>query len=271
MLKPILLTMVTSYLLWQPVQAVQLTACSHAMSQTDITTCYSEQYKAADAELNRVYKVIRQNLSKAEREKLVEAQRAWIPFRDKNCEHQTFSSANDSLHTAYKNGCLANVTAARTLELQYIYPNLFGTLPATPAAPVIPVLPAPTPQPITVAPPADAIPAPTRPPVATTKPVKPMPNPNQLTAQSLLGNWQTVETGYGMEVRFNSANGVNTFNSYLNSTPFETGTWSMNNGVLTIAAPNGQALYVYNKVTLDNGILTLYEQQGGVEHYRKMQ
>ena len=44
--------------------------------------CYEARYAAADKELNRVYNAALKRLSEDEKKKFIEAQRAWVRYRD---------------------------------------------------------------------------------------------------------------------------------------------------------------------------------------------
>lgn len=62
--------------------------CANAQTQMDLNSCFCNEYKKADTELNRVYQqVLAANKDDAARtEKLKVAQRAWIAFRDAQME-----------------------------------------------------------------------------------------------------------------------------------------------------------------------------------------
>lgn len=53
-------------------------------TQTEINSCYGDEYKRADAAMNLVYKAALKRLEKDKKavEKLKAAQRAWLVFRD---------------------------------------------------------------------------------------------------------------------------------------------------------------------------------------------
>ena len=62
--------------------------CANAMTQFDMNNCFCAQYQKADAELNRVYRQLlaANEADKVSTEKLKNAQRAWIAFRDAELE-----------------------------------------------------------------------------------------------------------------------------------------------------------------------------------------
>jgi uncharacterized protein YecT (DUF1311 family) len=105
-----------------PLHAQEIPICVNtAQSQADINECSTQRYKAADAFLNRSYREVIANLNPKQQEKLKEAQRAWISFRDSNCEAQSFDYAKGSLYTHVYNDCLTTVTQIRNDELRRVY------------------------------------------------------------------------------------------------------------------------------------------------------
>jgi uncharacterized protein YecT (DUF1311 family) len=58
------------------------------LSQAELNECYGNAYKKADAELNVLYRQITARLKddKATTKLLVAAQRAWVAFRDAECD-----------------------------------------------------------------------------------------------------------------------------------------------------------------------------------------
>ena len=60
---------------------------SPGLSQAELNECYGNAYKKADAELNILYGQITARLKddKATAKLLVAAQRAWVAFRDAEC------------------------------------------------------------------------------------------------------------------------------------------------------------------------------------------
>ena len=52
------------------------------------------------------------------KEALREAQRAWIRFRDAECDFRTFSSRMGSIYPTLRAGCLEDLTRARTEQLR---------------------------------------------------------------------------------------------------------------------------------------------------------
>ncbi|NTZ82837.1 DUF1311 domain-containing protein [Burkholderia metallica] len=94
--------------------------CADATDQATMTACADRAYKKSDGELNRTYQAVTERLRNARplADKLVNAQRAWIAYRDAECH---FSSANAEGGSAYPmvvSTCLDDLTKARTETLK---------------------------------------------------------------------------------------------------------------------------------------------------------
>jgi uncharacterized protein YecT (DUF1311 family) len=93
--------------------------CGDLTNQTDMNTCAGQAYSKADAELNAVYKQIEARLKDdADTKKLlVTAQKAWIGFRDAQCNF-TSSEVTGSLYPFISYTCLYGQTLSRTQDLK---------------------------------------------------------------------------------------------------------------------------------------------------------
>ena len=94
--------------------------CPRALTQRDIDRCAAEQFKKADTELNRVYNRISARISPSDRAALVEAQRAWLSYRDSNCKAER-QLHGGSIAPTVEAFCLQDITEARSKELIRIY------------------------------------------------------------------------------------------------------------------------------------------------------
>ncbi len=107
--------------------------CANATTQADMNICANEDYGAADTELNVVYKqTVTAMRAKDEEladmsadyvgaeEALKKAQRAWIGYRDGQCELAGFAARGGSLEPMLVSVCLAELTRARTEELKVL-------------------------------------------------------------------------------------------------------------------------------------------------------
>ena len=110
--------------------AAQAKECADEPGGSPMAECFRARYEAADAALNKVYNEALKGLSEPERTKLIEAQRAWLRYRDaglalmieRNKDARSYGSL---LVGDYK----AKVTERRVQELKYIF--------ASPAAPPV--------------------------------------------------------------------------------------------------------------------------------------
>jgi uncharacterized protein YecT (DUF1311 family) len=97
--------------------------CDQAATQQEMNQCAAQQYKIADQALNQAYKRVVANLAqnKPALDKLREAQRAWIGFRDANCTAQAALHQGGSIQPTILNSCMATVTTTRAEELGRAY------------------------------------------------------------------------------------------------------------------------------------------------------
>lgn len=95
------------------------TSCENATTQGAMNECAAQSYRNADAELNRAYKTLTSQMKndKESVRKLVVAQRAWIAFRDSECDLQSTQAKGGSVQGMVLNMCLEEQTRARTKML----------------------------------------------------------------------------------------------------------------------------------------------------------
>ena len=91
--------------------------CAEAQSQAEMTICWGNQYKAADAKLNQVYRQFTAKLDDEEKAQLKTAQAAWLKYRDANCEFVADQYKGGTMRPMIAAICLADVTDNRTKEL----------------------------------------------------------------------------------------------------------------------------------------------------------
>ncbi|MDZ3831141.1 MAG: lysozyme inhibitor LprI family protein [Sphingopyxis sp.] len=105
--------------------------CDDAMTQFELNTCTYRAYERADAAMNAQWKItsrrMKQNDANIDRrhdnragyfDTLLAAQRAWLTYRDKHCANEGYAMRGGSAEPMVINGCLAQLTAARTKQLQ---------------------------------------------------------------------------------------------------------------------------------------------------------
>ena len=89
---------------------------------SEMLDCISAELTRQDARLNENYKRLTSKLSAKRKEGLLEAQRAWIKFRDTNCSFYYDPEGGSAAHLA-GNECVLNATADRAAELRNLSPN----------------------------------------------------------------------------------------------------------------------------------------------------
>lgn len=93
---------------------------SQDLNQMQLTECANQAAKQADAELNRVYGALQGKIEPAAQQRLRDAQRAWIAFRDKECLFRTNGGADQpgSIWPMEVLDCTADLTRARIKDLK---------------------------------------------------------------------------------------------------------------------------------------------------------
>lgn len=84
---------------------------------SEMLDCISAELTRQDARLNENYKRLMSKLSAKRKQGLLEAQRAWIKFRDTNCSFYYDPEGGSAAHLA-GNECILNATADRATELK---------------------------------------------------------------------------------------------------------------------------------------------------------
>ena len=94
--------------------------CANATDQRSMDECASNSFKAANVELNAVYKEIIQRLKDNANGKtlLVTAQRSWLAFRDSECKFTASGVSGGSVYPMIYAYCLAGLTTTRTKDLK---------------------------------------------------------------------------------------------------------------------------------------------------------
>jgi uncharacterized protein YecT (DUF1311 family) len=83
----------------------------------DMIDCILAETKQQDARLNENYKRLMSKLSEERKKALLEAQRAWIRFRDANCTFWDDPAGGQSAAVTAKE-CILTMTADRASELE---------------------------------------------------------------------------------------------------------------------------------------------------------
>lgn len=78
--------------------------------------CTSAEIEAQDAKLNVAYQQAMRGLEEGPRQKLREAQRAWIKFRDTKCASE--ANSGGTMDILNSGSCILDATVRRTIELE---------------------------------------------------------------------------------------------------------------------------------------------------------
>ena len=97
-------------------QAQSGSSCS-GTTQIDFNFCAKEKWKAADAELNRLWRLAKSTAdSRGEGHALLEAQRSWLRQRDGKCDPEL--SGDGSAAPMFYWSCMEEMTLSRNAELR---------------------------------------------------------------------------------------------------------------------------------------------------------
>ncbi len=86
----------------------------NTLGQIGLNRCAEQRFAVADAELNRLYAEVRPAQSGGT---FVEAQRAWLAFRDLACVAETEGFEDGSMYPMILNRCLERQTNRRIEDL----------------------------------------------------------------------------------------------------------------------------------------------------------
>jgi uncharacterized protein YecT (DUF1311 family) len=114
-------------------------SCDWVKTQLEMTKCSDEQYRKADARLNALYTktvgILEKNVASAKYakdatqtkyneaalQKLREAERVWIQYRDLHCDAAKHEYEDGSMSSMVWTGCMKEVTEHRIEELRHAY------------------------------------------------------------------------------------------------------------------------------------------------------
>ncbi|MCP4385731.1 MAG: DUF1311 domain-containing protein [Hyphomicrobiales bacterium] len=107
--------------------------CANATSNVEMTDCAWKAYKAADKELNVVWKHVMATIkpedylpadaAKTWKDDLLSSQRAWITFKEKDCDAVAYEWYGGTGANLAVGSCLYNHTVQRTNDLKARYLN----------------------------------------------------------------------------------------------------------------------------------------------------
>lgn len=112
-------------------QAQEANPCSDARNTIEIRECLDKAYMRADAELNAVWKQVMGQVGDADylpakertawKDELLESQRAWIQFKEHDCDAVGFEWYGGTGAAGATLNCLLAHTEARTADLKERY------------------------------------------------------------------------------------------------------------------------------------------------------
>ena len=106
---------------------VLIFVCSIGFSQTQNQLNHEayEAYQKADAEMTATYKLVMNKISDAnQKQLLLQAQRAWIKFKEAHCNSVASLYEGGSMKPMVYSYCLVEVTNQRNKELKEFLKNL---------------------------------------------------------------------------------------------------------------------------------------------------
>jgi uncharacterized protein YecT (DUF1311 family) len=92
--------------------------CANPVSNIEYKECAYRAYVASDKKLNQIYKQIVSTLGGKEKQHLIDAELAWIKYRDANCDFEVYRNLGGTGYGGFLSNCLKRMTSARTKELQ---------------------------------------------------------------------------------------------------------------------------------------------------------
>ncbi len=97
--------------------------CKNPQTQTELNICSGLDYQRADKQLNLVYNQVRNLVSANHRSQLIIAQKAWISFRDVDCQFAQSAVAGGTMAPLITNSCRTDLTKKRVSELNSYLQN----------------------------------------------------------------------------------------------------------------------------------------------------
>lgn len=103
--------------------------CADPVTQSDMRFCAARDYEAADVELNRQWRITSDHMKAADATSpgtpgkgyfavLLDAQRAWLKFRDTHCISAGYRARGGSMQPTLVALCRIYLTQERTLQLK---------------------------------------------------------------------------------------------------------------------------------------------------------
>jgi uncharacterized protein YecT (DUF1311 family) len=93
-------------------------SASYSQTQAEMNQTSAQGYYKADAELNKVYKILMSKLDEKGKALLIKAENDWLKYRDSHCKFEASFYEGGSMQPMIYSGCLESVTMDRIKELK---------------------------------------------------------------------------------------------------------------------------------------------------------
>lgn len=100
--------------------AAKTSNCEKAQTQLEMNQCAQAKKAQTDKRLNDVYRRYRQRLQPAHKQKLTDAQRAWLAFRESWCSFIASGAEGGTVQPLVLSECLRGVTEQRIKQLEQV-------------------------------------------------------------------------------------------------------------------------------------------------------
>ena len=100
--------------------AAQSPPCSDVKSQPEINACERQLADKSDAEMDKLYKKLQVTVDGAALKALNEAQRAWLAYREQECDFETIGEDGGSIRPMEEAICYRLKTTVRITELKQL-------------------------------------------------------------------------------------------------------------------------------------------------------
>ena len=102
----------------------QADPCTTRANQLELTQCADRELAKSDALLNQTYRKLVADLDDEHRPLLQKAQRAWVGFRDADCDLDASVALGGSMHGMLVADCRAAMTGERVKALKALRTSL---------------------------------------------------------------------------------------------------------------------------------------------------
>lgn len=91
---------------------------TYSQTQMEMNQTAAQGYYKADAELNKVYKLLMSKLDEKGKSLLIKAENDWIKYRESHCKFEASFYEGGSMQPMIYSGCLESVTMDRIKDLK---------------------------------------------------------------------------------------------------------------------------------------------------------